>query len=257
VYRLLRHRPPGGAQRWTRTNYRGRTLDLLGGPAAAAGVLTGALLARAPGALVAGGTAAGLGLYDDLVGGTHARGIGGHLRALRDGEVTSGLVKMLGLAAGGLTAAALGPAPRRGAGGGASGAGGWLVDGALIAGTANLLNLLDLRPGRAVKVSVVTATALAAGGGPAGTVAAAVTGTACSLLPEDLAERTMIGDSGANALGAALGWAVTARCAPAGRLAALAAVAGLTLASERVSFSAVIERTPVLAAADAWGRLPA
>jgi hypothetical protein len=67
----------------------------------------------------------------------------------------------------------------------------------------------------------------------------------------------MLGDCGANALGAALGWAIGERLSGTPRLLAAAAVIGLTLASERVSFSRVIASTPPLAAVDAWGRRPA
>jgi hypothetical protein len=87
--------------------------------------------------------------------------------------------------------------------------------------------------------------------------AAGAVGTAIALLPGDLAEQHMIGDCGANALGALIGWSMTARGNAATRTLALAAVVGLTLASERVSFSAVIEQQPTLAALDRLGRQPA
>jgi hypothetical protein len=66
----------------------------------------------------------------------------------------------------------------------------------------------------------------------------------------------MIGDCGANSLGALLGWSIAVRASALARTLALGAVIGLTLASERVSFSAVIEQTPALAALDGWGRQP-
>jgi hypothetical protein len=194
--------------------------------------------------VVVGAAAAALGCYDDFYGDSHARGLGGHLRALRDGRMTTGMIKL-----GGMTGAAL--------------VVGWIdrrsvlptvADAALVAGTANLANLLDLRPGRALKVLAVAASAATCLDGASGCVAAATAAAAAATLPPDLGERAMLGDCGANGLGALLGWSLATGLGGRGRAVALAAVVGLTLASERVSFTAVIERTPWLAAVDRWGR---
>jgi UDP-N-acetylmuramyl pentapeptide phosphotransferase/UDP-N-acetylglucosamine-1-phosphate transferase len=214
--------------------------------ALAGGVLTGAA------ALAAGLGAGAVGLYDDLVGGRpgqRAKGFRGHLAALARGRVTSGLVKVAGVGLVGLGAAALLPAhPRRRAADVLLGAG-------VIAGTANLVNLLDLRPGRALKAGLLIAGPVLPG--PGGSLVAGPAGAAAALLPDDLGERIMLGDTGANALGALLGVALAARTGTAGRAALLAGVAGLTAASERVSFTEVIARTPGLRELDALGRRPA
>ena len=252
--RSLGAHPPGGRERWTRRNFRQRTVDLLGGPAAAAGALVTAAGVRASGlpagqaaALAAAlGTSAALGAYDDLAGVTHARGLHGHFAALRRGELTTGIVKMAGLTAAGVLAA-----PRR-----RPAAGRW-VDAALIAGTANLINLLDLRPGRALKAVAIVGVPMAAGRDAAAAGAAGAVATAAVLMPGDLGERHMLGDCGANALGALLGWVLAMRSSLPARAVALAGVTGLTLLSERISFSTVIERNAALAGVDAWGRQPA
>ena len=62
------------------------------------------------------------------------------------------------------------------------------------------------------------------------------------------------GDTGANSAGALLGTALVQRSGRGARLGALAVLAGLTLASERVSFTKVIESTPGLRELDALGR---
>lgn len=251
--RILSEQPPGGHARWSRQNFRQRSVDLLGGPAAAAGALVTTAAVRAAGLPIgqaaalatALGTSASLGAYDDLAGATHARGLHGHFAALRRGELTTGVVKMAGLAAAGLLAAP----PRRHMVA-------RLLDAALIAGTANLVNLLDLRPGRALKVVAIVGAPLMIGRDAGASAAAGAVATAGVLLPGDLGEMHMLGDCGANTLGALLGWALVARSGPAARTAALGGVVGLTLLSERVSFSAVIARNPALAAVDAWGRHP-
>lgn len=244
--RALAGRPPGGAERWRRTNFAGRDVDLLGGPAAAAGAVAAAVAGGRPGTVAAVTAAGALGLYDDLVGETHARGLRGHLAALREGRVTTGLVKMVGLAAAGTLVS---DGRRRSVPAAASVR---VLDAALVSGAANLLNLLDLRPGRALKVTVAAAVPLAATPEAGGALA-----TAAVLLPGDLGERHMLGDCGANALGALLGAALVGYARPVTRAAALGGVVALTLLSEKVSFSAVIERTPLLAAVDGWGRRPA
>jgi UDP-GlcNAc:undecaprenyl-phosphate GlcNAc-1-phosphate transferase len=265
AYRALRRRPPGGEARWARVNHRGEPLTLLEGPAFAVGACAALALAPALPArlrvagLVAVAGAAGFGVVDDLAdvsGPAGSKGLRGHLGALARGEVTTGGLKVAGIGTTGLVAAtlALGPRPR-------------LRDvlpaAALVAGTANLLNLFDLRPGRALKVALLPAPlalrqALAPPlvPTPAGTLVAAVAGPALALLPEDLGERAMLGDAGANAAGALLGVAALAGLGPRARAAALAGVVALTLASEKVSFTRVIEATPGLREVDRLGRRP-
>ncbi|HEX2772618.1 MAG TPA: hypothetical protein VHN18_09345, partial [Micromonosporaceae bacterium] len=203
-----------------------------------------------------------VGLYDDVVGGRPeqkaAKGFAGHLAALRQGRVTSGLVKIVGVGAAGVAAAALLAADRPAPSGRGAGAAGRTADvilgAGVIAGTANLVNLLDLRPGRALKAGVLLGVPLL-GGRHGGTAAGAV-GAAAALLPVDLDERVMLGDSGANALGAVLGVALAGRTGWVGRAAILAAIGALTAASEKVSFTEVIQRTPGLRELDALGRHP-
>jgi len=130
-----------------------------------------------------------------------------------------------------------------------------LVGGAVVAGSANLLNLLDLRPGRALKVVLLVGPWLL--GGTSTGPAAVALGSAGVLLPDDLRERSMLGDCGANAAGAVLGVAALGRLARPGRAAALAGLLALTMISERVSFTRVIESTPGLRELDRLGRRPA
>jgi len=266
---LLDDDAPGGARLWERTNHRGEPVSLLGGPAVAAGVLVGGLVGAPSGRdgaalAVATTSATAFGLVDDLTEdreGTVRKGLRGHLGALARGEVTTGGLKVLGIGAGALLAAALSrPHDRLPAGRGAAA----LVrladvaaDGALIAASANLVNLLDLRPGRALKAAALAAAPAGVLGGRGGGAAAAVLGAAVAELPDDLAERDMLGDSGANAVGAVLGTAAVQGCPRPARLALLAGVVALTVASEKVSFTQVIARTPVLRELDAWGRRPA
>ena len=64
----------------------------------------------------------------------------------------------------------------------------------------------------------------------------------------------MLGDTGANALGALAGALALEQLGTRGRVGALAALAALTLASERVSFTDVIAGHAPLRALDEWGR---
>jgi len=242
---LVERHPPGGRSRWVRTNHRGREVTLLPGPVAA--VAAGLAAGSGAAAVLAGVGAGAVGAYDDAVGQRAAqrssKGLRGHAAALRQGRVTSGAVKVAGIGGTGLLAAAA--AGRRSGRSGVD----LLLDGALVAGSANLLNLFDVRPGRALKTGLAVAVALDE---PGPAAAAAV------LLPADLAERHMLGDAGANGLGAVLGLALSRRLeGRASRVAALSAVVGLTAASEAVSFSRVIDAVPPLRALDRLGRLPA
>lgn len=252
VSRLVASRPPHDDARWQRTNYDGAPVSLWEGPAVATGLCAGILAATGSSrrdrvvSAAAVSAAAVVGLVDDQFGTTHAKGLGGHVAALRRGQVTTGSLKVAGLGVIGLaTAVALRPRDSLAH---------QLAAGALVAGTGNLINLFDLRPGRALKAAGILGLVAQASRDPLPSLAGATVGTAAGVAPADLAAASMLGDCGANALGVALGAAAVAGLTPRAIWMCLAAVTGLTLASERVSFSDVIARVGVLRQLDEWGR---
>jgi hypothetical protein len=235
-----------------------------------------------------------LGLADDAFGAGGPKGFGGHVRALRHGRLTTGMLKMLGVGALAVFygANAASSIIERTDIGGADSAGvgwylvAWLLATLVIALAANLLNLLDLRPGRALKAYLVLVPAPAAvfavasvasynadvaaysveiSGlvlAPWATVLVAIAlvivmlGPAIAVWSPDLRERAMLGDSGANAMGAIVGYLLTGTLDLVGIAIAAAVLLALNLLSERVSFSAIIERVGTLAFLDRLGRTP-
>ncbi|WP_026930270.1 hypothetical protein [Glycomyces tenuis] len=253
-----------------RVNHRGDTVSLAEGPGVTIGATAAAVAGAASPAYAAAAAATGLatgalGLYDDMADtkGEKAKGFKGHLSALLKGRVSAGLVKIVGISATGLASSALVDtvSDRRPEGR-------WArlwnigVGGGVIAGAANLLNLFDLRPGRALKVASAVAAPLSRPAGPkarstassGANTALAVSAAAAAAMGDDLEGKTMLGDCGANAVGALLGLSYIARTGPVGRHVALVGIAALIAASERVSFTQVIADTPVLRELDEMGR---
>jgi UDP-GlcNAc:undecaprenyl-phosphate GlcNAc-1-phosphate transferase len=189
-----------------------------------------------------------LGLLDDLLGsGGDGRGFKGHVRALARGRLTTGGIKLVCGYAVAMIGCSLVDDARVLM---------LLADAALVALAANLGNLFDRAPGRTLKVSTIAFVALCASVGlepRLGGVAATI-GAGLALLVPDLRERVMLGDTGANAIGAALGFGVVLTCATGTRVAVLGVVLALNAASEAVSFSRVIRMIGPLRALDDLGR---
>lgn len=192
-----------------------------------------------------------LGLLDDLVGSRQEKGLRGHGAALMAGRLTSGTVKaVLGVAFGMILAAyhpGSEPFSRQ-----------WSlmlpVDALVIAASANTLNLLDLRPGRAGKVFLFSSLLLITSGNPLSLVMLPWIGSQLGYLPFELEGKAMMGDVGANALGALLGLASCSILSFTMRLILLSGLISIHILAERVSLSDIIERHSVLRALDRWGR---
>lgn len=244
-----------------RSNYRGHSLPVaagivivlavvLCGGVYAVGVALGGVSASEArrGATVLGGVAVGfgfIGLVDDLFGATGTRGFAGHLRALRHGEITTGLVKLVW---GVLIGVTLVPGDVEQV----------VRAGLLIAAASNVGNLFDRAPGRAIKFGLVGAVVIGAAGAPVWhlTGPLVVLGAGAGLLVADLREQCMLGDTGSNVLGAAVGWGLVIALGPTGQWIALAVMVALNVASEFVSFTRVIDGATPLRWVDRLGTLP-
>jgi UDP-N-acetylmuramyl pentapeptide phosphotransferase/UDP-N-acetylglucosamine-1-phosphate transferase len=190
-----------------------------------------------------------LGLVDDLLGDGSTRGFRGHVRALLHGEITTGFLKLFGGAA---VAIVLVATP-----GFATGRR-LIIDAVLIALAANLGNLLDRAPGRTIKAAMIAYVPLAIvlGDGAVGVAVAPAMGAAFGLLPADLREELMLGDAGANVIGAVLGLGVVLGRGEVTRTTALILLVGANVAAEVVSFSSIIDRVPPLRWLDRLGQRP-
>jgi UDP-GlcNAc:undecaprenyl-phosphate/decaprenyl-phosphate GlcNAc-1-phosphate transferase len=189
-----------------------------------------------------------LGLLDDLVGSEMpARGWRGHARAAARGGLTTGAIKAAG---------SLGLALFVLYGGGLS-TGEYLLEVAVLVVATNLFNLLDLRPGRSAKALVLLGVGLLIGSMDADPlwVVGLFAGPILVLLPLDLREIGMLGDTGSNAIGAVAGvWLVLALDHTAQAIA-LAVMAVVTVYGEFRSIASVIDRTPGLRHLDSLGRI--
>lgn len=184
-----------------------------------------------------------LGLVDDLGGVGQSGGFTGHLRALAQGRLTTGALKLFGVP---LVAVLVVPA-----------VGGWAElarEAVLISLAANLANLFDRAPGRVIKVGTAAfAGVLVTTRAEVMVPVAGVMGSAAALLTPDLRERLMLGDAGSNVIGAVLGLAVTVTSTPEQQWIVIAALLALNLLSEFVSFTKVIDATPPLRWLDRLG----
>ena len=190
---------------------------------------------------------AAAGLVDDLfpIG---PRGLRGHLRALIDGHMTTGVLKLIVAIGGAVVAIALQPerqAPIE------------LAGVVLVAAATNLWNGLDVAPGRALKafLPVELAVLLAR---PAPELlpfgAGLAVGAAIGLIL-DLRERAMLGDGGSNPLGFAAGLSLYVVLPGPAVVAGAVLAVTLNLLAETVTLSRAIRAVPPLRWLDELGRI--
>jgi UDP-N-acetylmuramyl pentapeptide phosphotransferase/UDP-N-acetylglucosamine-1-phosphate transferase len=188
-----------------------------------------------------------LGLLDDtLAPESPARGWRGHAAATLRGELSTGALKAagsLGLAL--LAMSWLGLSDGR-----------WLLAAGVLVLATNVFNLLDLRPGRATKAFVALGVGLTIGAGELRSLWALGLFAAPALVAGvyDLRERVMLGDTGANLLGALAGLWLVLTLSGTGQLIALALLGAITVYGEFSSISGLIEGTPLLRQLDSLGR---
>lgn len=183
-----------------------------------------------------------LGILDDIFGSREVGGFKGHFKKLIfEHKITTGAIKAIG-------------------GGIVSLYAGWMITGGeslvkwaiafiVIALATNTLNLLDLRPGRAAAVFFLglAVTYIAALGNIAAPwIVASIVIVTIIFAITDSRGKAMMGDSGSNSVGAAMGLGIVINTGIAAQIISITIFAAIHIYSEKHSISALIEKNRVL-----------
>jgi UDP-N-acetylmuramyl pentapeptide phosphotransferase/UDP-N-acetylglucosamine-1-phosphate transferase len=182
-----------------------------------------------------------VGFLDDLYGSAAFRGIKGHLSALRQGTVTTGLIKLVASPIMATLFAAL-----------EYGINNWLayVYIIMISASSNAFNLLDLRPGRSQGFAIISLLAiLTIFHAPIGFAAVLV--LLITIIP-DARAKVMMGDSGAITIGAGIALVVIASSNITLSVTYTLLVVGLNLVAEKYSLGTLIAQNVVLRKIDSF-----
>lgn len=195
---------------------------------------------------ILGITVAGfVGIVDDILGSRDTLGFRGHLKCLLKGTLTTGGFKALlgGFAAALVSLFISGDLLA------------WVMNTLIIALFTNTLNLMDLRPGRAIKFFLmvwVLSYALSFDGNYS-LLLLPLVGSLFGYAPFDFKGKGMMGDTGSNILGFAMGLYYSLGTALAEKVFVLLFLVLLHVIGERYSLTSIIARNRVLRFIDGLG----
>lgn len=186
-----------------------------------------------------------IGLLDDLIGDKTIKGLKGHIKSLFQGRLTTGGIKaFLGLFIALIVSSYI-----------SYGLVDFLVNGLIIGLFTNLINLFDLRPGRAVKTFIfISIILLILKFANNNYIILSIYGILIPYVSLELKSKVMMGDTGANVLGYALGVYYTSNFELLSRIIILIILILLHLFAERLSFSKIIDNNKILKYIDNIGR---
>jgi len=185
-----------------------------------------------------------LGLLDDIYGTREVGGFRGHLGLLRQGKISTGLIKAVGGGALGLGLGAMAAGFKPVAS---------VTNGLVISLAANTLNLLDLRPGRAVScywAGVLALALIPEWRWALWLILIPILAPVVWLTVMDRSAKVMLGDAGSNVLGALLGLAAAYLVGLPGKAVLILFMVAVHLYAEKYSISELIEGNRLLRSVD-------
>lgn len=186
-----------------------------------------------------------LGLLDDLIGDKNIKGLKGHIKALYNGNLTTGGIKAsLGLFISIIISWILYSGINI------------IINSIIIALFTNFINLFDLRPGRASKVFIFIALIfiITSSINALNLILLSLIGIVFPYIFLDLKGKAMMGDVGSNILGFSLGIYASYSYNIRYRIVILTFLILFHIISEKYSFSKIIEKNKLLKILDNMGR---